>query len=407
MASNIEKDHLVRSLERQATILRSSIILNPVENFPFSDDLSPASSLIHGLYNTDKIRNDAQKKGTKHQFSGRDRLAYDTRRIYNSWAKVLRAEDLSMRLLSGLHAQTVLFMSLTKPGDKVLLLPEVAGGHMSTKAILERLSLDVIELPVNIENMEIDIQSSILLAKNVGKASLFIDRSEGLNYEDFSSLTTAVDGISIFDGSQYLSNIIAGDYINPFDMGFDLFLSTTHKNFPGPQKALIATKKKSEVWTKILQGISCYVSNMHTFSTYTAGLTISRLSWLEDYSSNMLKNTLELQSCLSSCGVPVIPRSQNSPPTHHIWIAPPDTPSAYKWFKNLETSRILVNYRHLPYQRGTGLRLGLAALTRLGMTQSQCQPLADLIANTINNKGQSNFRKETSAFAQQLLWENV
>ena len=47
---------------------------------------------------------------------------------------------------------------------------------------------------------------------------------------------------SVFDASQYLVNVIVGDHPNPFDYGFDLVVSSVHKNFPGPQKALLATR---------------------------------------------------------------------------------------------------------------------------------------------------------------------
>ena len=406
MSKNFGKGYLNKSLQRQTSILKSSIVLNPVENFPFPEDIWPAASEIHGLYNTDKVRTDAEKGATKHQFSGRDRLAYDSRLIYSSWADALGADDLTMRLLSGLHAQTVLFMGLTKPGDNVLLLPEVAGGHMSTKAILERLSLNVFELPINIEGMTVDIDASISLAKTVEKPILFIDRSEGLNYENFERLTSSIDGECIFDGSQYLSNIIAGDYVNPFNMGFDIFVSTTHKNFPGPQKALIACKEKSATWIKILQGISCYVSNMHTFSTYSAGMTIDRLEWLKQYSSRMLKNTLALSEELSSRGFPVVRRRNDAPNTHHIWIDSPNSETAYQWFKRLERARILVNYRKLPYHRGTGLRLGLAALTRQGMTASKCAILADLIVSAATGDDPSEVKRRTRTFALEL-WDSM
>lgn len=45
------------------------------------------------------------------------------------WAKLLDAEALSMRLLSGLHAHIVLFMGISEIGNKVLYLPEKQGAY--------------------------------------------------------------------------------------------------------------------------------------------------------------------------------------------------------------------------------------------------------------------------------------
>ena len=86
-------------------------------------------------------------------------------------------------------------------------------------------------------------------------------------YEDFSWLKE-VPSYKIFDASQYLTNIISKDYPNPFQWGFDLILTTLHKNLPGPQRAMICTREKDANWNIIKSGISTYVSNMHVFSIY-------------------------------------------------------------------------------------------------------------------------------------------
>jgi len=284
------------------------LVLNPVENFPFSKDLQPASGPIHGLYNTDKCRTDEQKLQTNHQFAGRGRLAYDSRRIYTAWAHALGAEDVTMRLLSGLHAHIVIFMGITRPGDRVLLLPVQAGGHMSTKSILERLGIDVIEMAVDTKERTINIDKTLSLLQGCPPNFVFVDRSEGLIYEDFSELVAACKAPAIFDASQYLSNIVAGDYVNPFDMGFDYIISTVHKNFPGPQKAFVATRRSDETWKKMLSGISTFVSNMHSFSTYAAGLTLARSDWITEYSSRMIANTIQLDDALRERGLPTVPR---------------------------------------------------------------------------------------------------
>jgi glycine hydroxymethyltransferase len=212
------------SLQRQERLMRTSLILNPVENVPFLEDLGPASGPLHGLYHTDKLRSAAQQRATDHQFSGRRRLAYHMRRVYRAWADALQASDLTMRLLSGLHAHTVVFMAMTRPGQRVLLLPEVAGGHMSTKSILERLSLQVVEMAIDADDLGVDISRTIDIATAAQVDFVFVDRSEGLVYEDFSEVVSAAGKPAVFDAPQYLSNIVAGDFPNPFSMGIGLDL---------------------------------------------------------------------------------------------------------------------------------------------------------------------------------------
>ncbi|MCH5162636.1 MAG: GNAT family N-acetyltransferase [Clostridiales bacterium] len=372
------------SLMQQEVHFNDSLILNPVENIPFDDTLYPATSFLHGLYNTDTFRTSSQKYNTKIQFSGRDTINKDVNMIYDAWALLLKAKGVTMRLLSGLHAHIILFMSIAKIGDRVLLLPEEAGGHYSTLKILERLGLEVKCLPIDIPNRRINKITSLKLIEEFKPKFIFIDRSEGLIFEDFSWIKENTDDIyKIFDASQYLTNIIAGDYVNPFDMGFDLILSTTHKNLPGPQMALIATKETNDNWFMLKSHISTFVSNMHVFNIYTAGLMLNHYDDLIQHSQLMLQNTFKLETALLQRNVPVVQRSMqfSEPMTHHIWINTPSQDKSFSCFLNLEKLNINVNYRLLPYNLGYGLRLGLSGATRMGLHNDEdIVDIADIIA---------------------------
>lgn len=143
------------------------------------------------------------------------------------------------------------------------------------------------------------------MLKKYSPKVIFIDRSEGLVYEDFSWLKE-VPSYKIFDASQYLTNIISKDYPNPFRWGFDLILTTLHKNLPGPQRAMICTREKDANWNIIKSGISTYVSNMHVFSIYSAGILLKNYEELLALSKNMLNNTIKLERELQINGLNVV-----------------------------------------------------------------------------------------------------
>jgi len=369
------------SLIEQETAFQNTLILNPVENIPKLDTLEPCSSWLHGLYNTDSLRDNEQKKSTKIQFAGRNSIAEDIDKIYADWATLLGAESLSMRLLSGLHAHIVVFMAIAKIGDRVLLLPEMAGGHMATHAILERLGLVVKEFVVDKQHLRVDKNQSLKLIKEFKPQFIFLDRSEGLIYEDFSWLNSIRDATKIFDASQYLTNIIANDYINPFDMGFDIIISTMHKNLPGPQRALVCSRRQDKTWGLLKNKMSTFVSNMHVFSIYSAGLLLGGLDELASLSANMLLNAMELEKELYNEGLPVTKRkvSEQEKPTHHVWVAIDDREKAFEFFLNLEKTGIFVNYRLLPYSLGYGIRMGLSAATYRGLDVPRISSLAKII----------------------------
>lgn len=361
----IDKNEFINKLNQKSN---ESLILNPTENIPIQlYDLN----CIEGLYISEEERNE----NSKVIFAGRKELSS----MYYEWCNRLGAADISFKPHSGLDAHISIFMSLGQIGEKVLLLPEVAGGHFSTQKILKRLGLIVKEFPVDYKNFCIDVEQSKKLIYNWNPDYIFIDRSEGLYYEDFSWLKE-FNCIKIFDASQYLSNIMAKDYVHPFNMGFDFILSSLHKNYPGPQKAMIATKYSNENWSKIKQGLSIYISNIHPKDVCSVILNMPNNKNLMEYSHKMLAVTRILEEKLLLYGVPAVSRDFLKEYTQHIWIIPNNKMETYSFFKKLEEINILTNYRLLPYNLGYGLRLGTAAAVRQGLDVDTANELAQLIS---------------------------
>lgn len=376
---------LMTSYKEQQAIFQDQLILNPVENIPNPKYLSCSTGFLHGIYNSDKQRSQNELLNTKIQFANREFVTRDINKIYDAWCTILNSAAISMRFFSGLHAHTTVFMAITDINDSVLILPEKAGGHMATKAILERLGLNVYELEIDDETKRIDISKSKQLIDKIHPKVIFIDRSEGTIYENFSWLSEYTEIYKIFDASQYLTNIIAGDYISPFNMGFDAILSTTHKNFPGPQRALYCTKEKDYMWEKIHSKIGTYVSNMHPYSIYTLGLMLKDFEIYKKHSHNMLINTKLLRKELSNYGVPVYEQQAifaNEPITHHIWIPCKNKLFAFDLYKRWEYYGFLTNYRMLPYNLGYGIRMGLSAATISGLLPENIPELANFLAQT-------------------------
>ncbi len=350
-----------------------ALILNPTENIPWR--CAENILFTEGLY----IPEDDRNRDAKVCFGGRSQLRNLMTSLYTDWEKALGATASSFKLYSGLHAHIILFMSIANIGDKVLILPENGGGHYATAQILRRLGLSVKECIIDENNFCIDVNKTKDLIVQWSPDFIFIDRSDGLYYEDFSWMNMYRDIYKIFDASQYLSHILAEDYQNPFDMGMDLILTSLHKNYPGPQKAAFFTRKRDSVWMRLEKGLAEYVSNSHPMEIFKAVLTIPHKDVLKRYSHQILQNTSTLETRMMISGVPVIKRNKTFPMTQQIWIPVPDEDFGYNLFKRLEQMRLLTNYRTLPYNLGRGLRIGSAAATRQGLTPQS----ADLVGNLI------------------------
>jgi len=379
----IDRETLLNSLAKQREELGRSIVLTPVDSLPFILADREHTGFLHGLYLTDKLRDPASKREAKILFGGREEAARDIVDIHRLLATTLGAADGSLRLLAGLHAHAAVFMGIGRVGQRVMLLPEEAGGHFNAHAILERLGLHTVDIPIDYERLCVDRAKTLRLIDRHQPDFVFIDRSEGLRYEDFSFLGSLEGPVTVFDASQYLTQIITGTYANPLDWGFQLMLFSLHKSFPGPQKAGVVTRERDKTWERLVKALSTLVSSSHAENTYLVGLALLREQWLSDYSSRLLASAVALEGELLDRGIPVVDRSRQGEPhwpnTHHIWIELGDAELAFQRYEHLAASRILTNYRSLPYGLGYGLRLGTTFSAVAGIGAEHAAELADVI----------------------------
>lgn len=361
----------------------SSIILNPTENIPMNNTVD--YSILEGYYISDDIRNSENKI----IFAGRNTYTEQLNNYKKDWCKYIKCKDIDFRFLSGLHAHIITFMSIGNIGDTILLLPESAGGHFSTEAILKRLGYNVILAVPDNNNFCVDIKETMDLIEKHKPRFLFIDRSEGLYYEDFSWIQNTGIPYKVFDGSQYLTQILSGYYPSPFDCGFDILLSSTHKNYPGPQKAFLATVNEDNYWEKIKFGSATYISNSHPKDLMSVAASITNIEKIKQYSKLLIDISSNLESELYKRDFPIILKKGNKLPTQHIWAHFNSKEKCYDTFKKLESIGILTNYRLLPYNLGYGLRIGVGAAIQQGLREKDVSKLASLMADCHHNYTES------------------
>lgn len=400
----VERGRLLTSLRRQRMLLEASIVLTPVDSLPLAIGDRADTAFLHGLYLTDKVRSPEEQRRAVVQFAGRSQAACDLDRIHKELATQLGARAASMRLLSGLHSHAAVFMSISAPGQRVMVLSEEGGGHFSTPAILRRLGLDVIYMPVDRARMCVDRGATMELAAATEPDFVFVDRSEGLRFEDFSFLSSLDSAVRIFDASQYLPQILAGLYSNPLSWQFDLMLFSLHKSFPGPQKAGVVSADDGELWRKLVSGLSTFVSSSHAENTYIAGLTLARRDQIGELASRICRVADNLRTALRRHGLDAVDVHEQGDPrwptTQHVWIRCRDADEAFRRYTELDRARIQTNYRLLPYGMGYGLRLGTTYAAAAGLTVAHVSELAGLIAAVIVDGASPARRHAVRALAE-------
>ncbi len=373
---NLLNHGITYSINHLFNLAKKTLILNPTENIPLQKSVS--ANFTEGYY----VNYQKRDQNNTLIFAGRDSYRRLLENIKHRWKQQLRSDDISFQALSGIHAHTLLFMSIGSFNDRILILPYKAGGHITTHTILNRLGFNVKEMIVDNRNHCIDINKTKNLINNFNPKYIFVGRSDGLYFEDFSWLKdpSYCHIHKIFDASQYLTQIMYDtSYKHPYDMGFNIIITTIHKNFPGPQKALIATNCIDHIWSKFVSNSQLYVSNLHPLDIINSHFDLGEHSYLHTYSKKMIEFKTEFTNQLHEYGFTVIHNMKNNIPTHHVWILFKTKIEAYTLFKNLESLDILVNYINLPYNLGYGLRIGFGAAIRQGILLDNLSVLAKLI----------------------------
>lgn len=375
---------MVSAYKYKVDYLRSrfetSLILNPTENVPLVYD-TKMTDFFSGLYVSERFKD----VNDKVIFAGRNEFIDFFQYIKNVWRKELGAQDVDLKSLSGLNAHLIFFLCVLKPNDKVMILPEICGGHFATEEILKNIGAITYQMIPDNENLCVNSEKTLQLIEDEKIDYIFVDRSEGLYYEDFSWLKNATHCYKIFDASQYISSILCNHFINPFDMGFDMIITTLHKNYPGPQKGLLAVKTEDKIWGQYLANAKTYISNTHPKAIADSLLPLVNRNSFNIYCDTCRYCVNLLENNLADYGVPVVKRSSNFIPTQHMWILCSNKHESYQYYLKLETLGLLTNYRLLPYELGYGLRIGLNGAVMCGLKEEHISDLAKIMSDAYYN----------------------
>lgn len=387
-------------LNKLSHAFKHSLILNPTENLPMylQDN---AAGFFEGLYVSERLKD----VNDKVIFAGRNEYIRFFEIIKQEWAKKLNAYDVDLKTLAGLNAHLILFLCIAKKHETIMLLPEICGGHFATTKILENLEYNVIHMVSDNQKMGVDINQTKRLIEKYKPQYIFIDRSEGLIYEDFSWLAEYKFSYKIFDASQYLSQILTGAYKNPFDMGFDMIVSTLHKNYPGPQKGIIAVNSPNIVWDAYLRNAKTYISNTHPMAIARSLMPLIDSIKFNEYSNMNMLCCKELERLLHENGVPVVKREieTKSPSTLHIWVLCSTKEESYEYYLKLEQLNILTNYRLLPYNLGFGIRIGVSAAVRTGLRLHHLKELANIMASAYKNPITPKLKRKSEKLIDEIM----
>lgn len=299
--------------------------------------------------------------------------------ISNECEKIFGAKYTDARTLTGMNCLMIVLMSLSKIGDKILILGSQSGGHASVKPICERLGLIVEEVPYNYEQFDLDYKAlnNKIVSENIDY--ILLAPSDIMNPLKVENIVLG-DTVLLYDISQLLGLIGAGMVKNPLPLQENMVIfGGTHKTFPGPACGLIMTNNES-LHAQLETTINpIYIRHTQMHQKVSLLFTLIEFeNFGHAYQEHIVMLANELGKCLAELGMDIATIDGKYSQTHQVFIRT-DKELMNRIFDNSVKFGITLNKKSKKLFDGYGIRLGTQEIARYNWPIESMKQVAEII----------------------------
>ena len=311
--------------------------------------------------------------------------------------KLFKAEYVNVRPISGTVANLAVYGALAGCGDRIAATPVECGGHTSHFDTASMRCLKTLKLPFDISNFTIDVEKAEKLIREEKPRIVMLGSSVILfphPVEELKEVCDEVDSEIVYDASHVLGLIAGGRFQDPLREGARIVTASTHKTFPGPQRAVIFGNPGDELAGRIDRAVMPgVVSNhhLHSLAAYAVAC-MEMLEFGKSYAEQTVANAKTLAERLYELGIDVTGEDRGFTESHQV---------VFKGGRNeqkvLEKNGIFVNL----WPATSMIRIGVQEVTRLGMKESEMEYIAELIVRSLEGKDvRSEVKELAGAFRE-------
>jgi glycine hydroxymethyltransferase len=316
--------------------------------------------------------------------------------------KLFSAGYANVQTLGGANANIAMYFALLSPGDTVLGMDLSHGGHLThghPVTYLTKIFNFVRYKMKDADTGEIDYEAMRQVAlEHKPKIVLagFSAYPRELNYAKFVEIAREVGAYAVMDVA-HIAGLIAGKAVkNPFDFGFDVMTSTTHKTLRGPRGGLILTRESEEVAKKIDKSVFPGLQggpHMNNIAAKAVAFGEALNPAFQTYAGQILKNTKAMAQVFEKSGIRMITGGSDN----HLILAdvfgsigmPGKEAESL-----LDSVGITLNKNSIADDsRGpmdpSGIRFGTPAITTRNFTEKESTRVAELMVEAMKNKDDS------------------
>lgn len=415
----VNDDQILELIKKEEQRQRDGIELIPSENYVSRNVLTALGSVLTNKYS---------EGYPGRRYYGGQEFTDQIETIAIERAKQLfGADHANVQPHSGAQANAAVYHAWLQPGDTVLAMDLSHGGHLThghPVTVLAQQYRFVRYGMKDTETGEIDYEQLRQLALKYRPKIILAGFSaypRELDYAKFAEIAQEVGAMLMADMAHIAGLIVGGVAKNPFDYGFHVITTTTHKTLRGPRGGLILSKgvvgnplKKPE---QIIENLPTIIDRtvfpglqggplMHVVAAKAVAFEEAMQPSFREYAQATVDNARCLADELMKRGFSLVTGGTDN----HLLLA-----DVQKSFgidgsiaeKALDSIGLTLNKNSVPDDalppfRPSGIRLGTPALTTRGIGVAAMPQLAEWIYRAISEHQNADLlltlRKEVRAF---------
>ena len=397
--------------------------LIPSENYVSRDVLTALGSVFTNKY--------SEGYPGKRYYGGQEFTDIVEQLAIDRAKQLFRADHANVQPHSGAPANEAVYSAWLEPGDTVLAMDLSHGGHLTPGNPMTRSAKIYNFVPYKMKDPatgEIDYDELRELAQTHKPKIILAGFSaypRELDYAKFAEIGNEVGALLMADMAHIAGLIVAGVAKNPFDYGFHVITTTTHKTLRGPRGGLILTKgtvsTPLKAPEKTIENIPTLIDrsifpgmqggpHMHVIAAKAVAFREALQPEFKQYARQIVDNAKVLANELQKRGFELITGGTSN----HLILA-----DVYKSFgidgkiaeEALDKIGLTLNKNSvaddtLPPFRPSGIRLGTPALTTRGLVESHMERIAEWMKQAIDAREDESvlatLHEEVKKFALQF-----
>lgn len=394
---------IFQAIEEERKRQDQSLELIASENFVSEDVMEAMGSVLTNKY--------AEGYPGRRYYGGCEHVDVVENLAIDRLKALFGAEYANVQPHSGAQANTAVFFSLLKPGDKIMGMNLSHGGHLTHGSPVNMSGkwFEVVSYGVREDTHLIDYDEVEKIALQERPKLIIAGASAYpriINFARFREIADKIGAYFLVDMAHIAGLVAAGLHPSPVPYA-DVVTSTTHKTLRGPRGGIILTNNE-EIAKGVNKAIFPGIQGgplMHVIAAKAVAFKEALDPSFTTYASQVVSNASQLAESLKKVGAAIVSGGTDN---HLVLVdVRPWGLTGKEAEQLLEEAGMTVNKNTIPYDPESpfvtsGIRIGTAALTSRGMKESDMDVIAANMADILKSKGDPAVRGKVQESIRQL-----